>query len=156
MTATPSIPTAAHIGSDDLPWAQAGENIRLKVLQVKPEEGLWVIRNEFGPGVRVQKHRHTGPVYGFTVAGAWGYLEYDYMNRAGSYLYEPAHSVHSLYTPDDNTELTDVTFVMYGCNLNLDEDDNVESVTDGPGVLAAYYQMLEAQGEPRPNGILLG
>jgi len=44
---------------------------------------------------------------------------------------------------------------MYGCNLNLDEDGNVESVTDGPGVLEAYYLMLEAQGEPRPSNILV-
>ncbi len=150
-----AITTATHIGDEELPWADAGDNIRLKVLHVREQEGLWVIRNEFGPGVRVQKHFHTGPVFGITTSGAWGYLEYDYMNRAGSYLYEPAHSVHSLYTPDDNTEVTDVTFVMYGCNLNLDEDGNVESVTDGPGVLAAYYMMLEAQGHPRPDGILV-
>lgn len=150
-----ALPDTCHIGDDELPWAQAGENIRLKVLHVRSQEGLWVIRNQFGPGVRVQKHRHTGPVFGITTAGAWGYLEYDYMNRAGSYLYEPAHSVHSLYTPDDNTETTDVTFVMFGSNLNLDADGNVESITDGPGVLEAYYHMLEAQGEPRPDNILV-
>lgn len=150
-----AMPDTCHIGDGELPWANAGENIRLKVLHVRSQEGLWVIRNQFGPGVRVQKHRHTGPVFGITSSGAWGYLEYDYMNRAGSYLYEPAHSEHSLYTPDDNTEPTDVTFVMYGCNLNLDEDGNVESVTDGPGVLEAYYLMLEAQGEPRPSNILV-
>lgn len=147
-------PTACHIGHDDLPWAQAGPGIRLKVLQVRQEESLWVIRNQFGPGTEVQTHRHTGQVYGITLAGAWGYREADFLNTAGSYLYEPAHSVHTLYTPDDIEEWADVIFVMYGANLNLDADGNVESVTDGPGVLAAYYALLEAQGLPAPEGIL--
>ncbi|MYK77356.1 MAG: cupin, partial [Acidimicrobiaceae bacterium] len=51
----------------------------------------------------------------------------------------------------DNTEPTDVWFQIHGVNLNLDADGNVESITDGPGVLAAYYAMCEAQGLPRPN-----
>lgn len=149
------IPTACHVGDDDLPWAEAGAGIRLKVLQVRQEEGLWVIRNQFGPGTEVQTHRHTGQVFGITLAGTWGYKESDFLNSAGSYLYEPAHSVHSLYTPADATEWADVIFVMYGANLNLDADGNVESVTDGPGVLAAYQALLQAQGEPIPEGILL-
>lgn len=36
-------------------------------------------------------------------------------------------------------------------NLNLNADGNVESITDGPGLLAVYYAMCEAQGLPRPN-----
>ncbi|MCY4422996.1 MAG: hypothetical protein OXC06_08000 [Acidimicrobiaceae bacterium] len=36
-------------------------------------------------------------------------------------------------------------------NLNLDADGDIESVTDGPGVLAAYYDLCEAQGLRRPN-----
>jgi hypothetical protein len=40
---------------------------------------------------------------------------------------------------------------MYGVNLNLDADGNVESVADGAGSLAAYYALCEAQGLPRPN-----
>ena len=30
-------------------------------------------------------------------------------------------------------------------------DENVESVTDGAGTLAAYYMLCEAEGLPRPN-----
>ena len=37
-----------------------------------------------------------------------------------------------------------------GVNLNL-LAGNVESVTDGPGVLAAYYALCEARGLPRPS-----
>lgn len=146
-------PSAEHVAADDLPWADAG-TLQLKVLQVRESEGLWVVQNRFDPGVEVARHRHTGPVYAVTSAGAWGYRENDFLNRAGSYLYEPANSVHTLYTPDDNTEVTDVVFVIFGANLNLDADGNVESVTDGASVLAGYYALLEAQGIARPNGIL--
>ena len=44
---------------------------------------------------------------------------------------------------------------MYGANLNLDADGNVESVTDGAGTLAAYYALCEVEGFPRPN-VLVG
>jgi hypothetical protein len=39
---------------------------------------------------------------------------------------------------------------MYGANLNLDADGNVESVFDGPGTLQAYYLLAEAEGKPCP------
>jgi quercetin dioxygenase-like cupin family protein len=148
MTLTSEMPTAVHVGADELPWADIGGGSKLKVLQVKEQEGLWIVANIFQAGYEVQKHRHTGPVWGYTVSGAWKYKEYDYVNRAGSFLYEPAGSVHTLQCVEDDTL---VWFHMYGANLNLDADDNVESVTDGAGTLAAYYALCEAEGLPRPN-----
>ena len=150
MTLT-EIPTAIHRGDDELPWVDIGEGSLLKVLQIKEREGLWVIRNRFMPGYQVQTHKHTGPVYGYTVSGAWKYKEYDYVNRAGSFLFEPAGSVHTLTCIEDNTQ---VWFQMYGVNLNLDADGNIDSVADGPGALAAYYALCEAQGHPRPNVVV--
>jgi hypothetical protein len=49
---------------------------------------------------------------------------------------------------------THVWFQMYGVNLNLDADGNIESVFDGPGTLEAYYALAEAEGFPRPNVIV--
>ncbi len=148
MTLAEAIPTAVHVGADELPWADIGGGSRLKVLQVKEKEGLWIVQNRFQAGYEVQTHRHTGPVWGYTVSGAWKYKEYDYVNRAGSFLYEPAGSVHTLQCIEDETL---VWFHMYGANLNLDADGNVESVIDGASALAAYYALCEAQGLPRPN-----
>jgi quercetin dioxygenase-like cupin family protein len=148
MTMTAETPTAIHVGADDLPWVDIGDGSKLKVIQVKEREGLWIVENIFQNGYVVQKHRHTGPVWGYTVSGAWKYKEYDYVNRAGSFLYEPAGSVHTLECIEDDTQ---VWFHMYGANLNLDADGNVESVFDGAGALAAYYALCEAEGLPRPN-----
>ena len=142
------VPTAIHRGDDELPWVDIGEGSLLKVLQVKEREGLWVIRNRFMPGYDVQTHKHTGPVYAFTTSGAWRYKESDFVNTAGSFLYEPAGSVHTLTVPDDNTEPTDVFFAIWGANLNLDADGNVEAVVDAGLILSAYYLMCEAAGLP--------
>ena len=148
MTMTNLAPSAVHVGVDDLPWAEIGGGNKLKVLQVKEREGLWIVQNIFQAGFEVQKHRHTGPVWGYTVSGAWKYKEYDYVNRAGSFLYEPAGSVHTLQCVEDDTL---VWFHMYGSNLNLDAVGNVESVTDGANTLQAYYLLIESQGLARPN-----
>ena len=148
MTTTQFHPTAVHIGADDLPFAPVPDGTMLKVLQVREREGLWIIRTIFPAGYEVQTHRHTGPVWGYTISGAWKYKEYEYVNRAGSFLYEPAGSVHTLQCIEDNTH---VWFHMYGVNLNLDENDNVESVADGAGSLAFYLAMCEQMGLPRPN-----
>jgi 2,4'-dihydroxyacetophenone dioxygenase len=102
----------------------------------------------------VQTHRHTGPVWGYTNSGAWKYKEYDYVNRAGSFLYEPAGSVHTLMVPEDTVGMTDVWFQIYGANLNLDPDGNIEMVTDASTVLRSYMNRCEKQGLPRPNVVV--
>ncbi len=142
------------VSSDDAPWADTGMGILLKIVRFDPQHGTWVIYNRFQPGVQLQTHRHTGSVDAFTSAGRWHYLEYDFYVTEGSYLYEPANSVHTLHVPEDNVGETDVAFTIEGALLNLAEDGSVESVSDGANTLAAYYAMLEAQGDPRPNGII--
>ncbi|RMH80839.1 MAG: cupin [Actinomyces sp.] len=147
-TVADPVPAAIHRGDDELPWVSVGDGVELKVLMVRDD--LWVIRNRFAPGVVVPTHRHTGAVYAHTLAGSWKYAEYPEVNRAGSFLYEPPGSVHTLTVPADNDGPTDVIFQIHGANLNLDADGRVESVTDGPGVLAAYLAVCEAAGLPRP------
>ncbi len=150
IATTDTAPEAQHVGADDLPFVDIGGGNKLKVLQVHPKEGLWIVENVFQTGFEVQTHRHTGPVWGYTSSGAWKYKEYDYVNRAGSFLFEPAGSVHTLTCIEADTR---VWFHMYGVNLNLGPDGSVESVTDGAGSLAAYYALCESQGLPRPNVI---
>ena len=58
-------------------WTRPG-GIWLKVLRVDPSSGVWVVRNRFEPGTRLQTHRHSGPVDGYTISGRWHYLEYDF------------------------------------------------------------------------------
>lgn len=138
--------TAAHRGEDELPFITLPDGTGLQLLQVDLAAGVWVVRNHFPPGVTVQTHKHTGHVYAFTQSGSWFYREYpDVVNRAGSYLYEPAGSVHTLHVPDSNDGVTDVWFTIYGANLNLDKDGNVELVVDAHSLLPFYRLMCKEQ-----------
>jgi 2,4'-dihydroxyacetophenone dioxygenase len=150
---TTLLPLVGHVREEDLPWVWI-DKVGLQVLRVNADTGVWVVRNRFQPGAQVQRHRHTGPVHGFTIAGCWRYAEYGIDYPAGTFVFEPANSVHTLTVPEENTELTDVVFVMEGANLNLAEDGSVESVTDGSSTLAAYRKLCEAQGFEVPSGVL--
>jgi len=141
-------PEAVHIGRDELPYVDIGDGSQLRVLQVKPKEGLWIVENIFQAGMEIDTHKHTGPVWGYTRSGAWKYKEYDYVNRAGSFLYEPAGSVHTLQCIEDDTQ---VWFQMYGSNINLDAEGNITSVVDGALTLEFYLGMCEEKGLPKPN-----
>jgi quercetin dioxygenase-like cupin family protein len=150
MTAI-EVPTAVLRHEEELPFVDLGDGSTLQLLQADVDAGIWVVRTRFQPGMTVDTHKHTGPVYAYTTQGAWYYLEYpDSVNLPGSYLFEPAGSIHTLHVPESNTEITDVFFVIHGANLNLDADGNVTTVIDAGGIREFYLAMCEAGGHPRP------
>ena len=146
---------ARHVGEDEVPWVtNPSVGARMRLLQVRLEDQMWVLHGMMPAGMTAARHRHTGPVLGFTMSGAWRYLEHEFENRAGSYLYEPAGSVHTLSVPAENTEPTETLFVQYGEVLYLDDDDEVVHVSNAQTNLALYYEACEAANLPRPNAIL--
>ncbi len=139
-----------------MPFVALGDGTHIQVLHTDVDAGLWVVRTRFEPGVVIATHRHTGPVYAFTVAGRWKYAEYPEVNTAGSYLFEPAGSVHTLTVPTDNDGLTDVWFAVWGANLNLDEAGNVVDIVDARVIRDGYLALCEANGVARPDFIDAG
>ena len=146
-------PPALHRGESDLPFVPYQEGVTFQLIQVDIEAGFFVVRVRGEPGRTIQRHKHTGEIFAFTSVGSWKYLEYPEINTAGSYLYEPAGSVHTLHFPETNTEVTDVSFVLHGANLNLDSEGNVESVLDAGAALAVYCAACQDAGLPYPNVI---
>jgi 2,4'-dihydroxyacetophenone dioxygenase len=144
------VPAALHRGERELPFVAYQEGVQFQLLQADIEGGLWVVRVKAQPGVTIQKHKHTGEVFAFTLAGSWRYLEYPEINTAGSYLYEPAGSVHTLHMPKTNTGITDIWFAIRGANLNLDDKGNVEAVIDAAAVLEIYLTGCRAAGVTNP------
>ena len=149
----PGIPEALHRAEKDLPFVEYQEGVVFQLLHADVAAGLWVIRVRFQPGVTIQRHRHAGEVFAFTLQGSWKYLEYPQVNLAGSYLYEPPGSIHTLHVPDTNKEVTDVWFAIRGANLNLDKAGNVESVLDAGAVLEIYRAVCEKSGHAHPDVI---
>ena len=145
---------AIHRGESELPFLQFGEGVELQLLQVDLDQGLWIVRTRFQPGITIPTHKHTGAVFAVTLAGSWKYLEYPEVNTAGSYLYEPAGSVHTLHVPETEKAVTDVWFAIYGANLNLDGNGNVEAVIDAELVYNYYRTACREQGLGDPPVIL--
>ena len=99
------------------------------------------------PGARVVTHYHTGHVYAVTLQGRWFYEESpEEVSEAGSYLFEPAGSTHTLCTPADVEGDTVVWFAVFGANINLGEDGEVLSVVDAHAALEMYETYCDALG----------
>jgi quercetin dioxygenase-like cupin family protein len=155
------VPESFHSASDALPWADnwAGDpGIKLKVMMADIEGGRFAVRMLFAPGLTVATHKHTGEIHAFTLAGEWSYTEYPDSppNRAGSYLFEPPGSTHTLKVADHVEGYTDVLFIMYGAMLHLGPAGEIVGVTDAESVLREYPQLLREQGKAVPPTIPVG
>ena len=146
-----AIPAALHRNEADLPFVSDMPGYSFMLAHVNLDDGLWVIHTRLEPGTALQTHRHTWAVLGFTLNGRWRYAEYGFDYLAGSHIYEPANSTHTLTAPADNTERTDIWFAVWGANLLLDADGNITAVRDAAAVLSSYYELCEKAGLPRPN-----
>ena len=148
---------AMHIGADTrLPYVDLGDGSALQLLQVDLNQGIWITRVRFSPGCTIDRHYHTGCVFAVTLKGHWYYKEYpDAVNGPGSYLFEPAGSVHTLTVDADAAGAAEVWFAVYGANVNLDEQGQVISVIDAQGVLNAYRELAAAEGADLPELIVI-
>ena len=151
--ALPNVPVSFHRAEEELPFVPYQDGVVFQLLHVDIEAGLWVVRVRFDAGVTIQRHKHTGEVFAFTLSGSWKYLEYPEINTAGSYLYEPAGSVHTLHVPASNEEITDVWFAIRGANLDLDSEGNVENVIDAGTILEVYRARCAEAGFSAPDVI---
>ena len=150
-----------HADTDALPWAEgwAGDaRIRLKLLMADIEGQRFAVRMQFAPGVTAVPHKHTGEVHAFTLAGRWRYLDYPDSpdNVAGSYLFEPPGTTHTLQIDGAISETTDVLYVIYGAMLHMDERGTIIGVTDAESCLEEYPRLLREQGKAVPDAIAIG
>lgn len=124
-----------------------GPGVHFKPLRLDLELGEWVVLATFAPGVELPLHYHTGAVDALTLTGSWHYVEYPKQAQtAGSYLYEPGASVHTLKVPDDNTEDTTVLFRVTGANINFNQDGTFHSILDAALIAHLTSALGEAQG----------
>lgn len=157
----PSAPPALHVATDDVPWVDdwlGVPGIRMKVLHADVEGGVFVVRVGFAPGIQLPTHLHTGTVHAYTFSGEWSYLEDPDSppNRAGSYLYEPAGSTHTLRVADHVSEETDALFVVHGAMVLYDDAGDVLDVIDAATHRRDYLRLVAEQGKPVPQIIAGG
>lgn len=143
--------TLLTLNSNDLPLYKDAlpgvPGIDVQPLMLDTHNGVWVIRAIFHPGVILPTHYHTGSVHLWTLSGKWNYLEYpDQPQTAGSYLYEPGSSVHTLAVPADNTEPTEMLMVVQGSNVNFDADGNYVGLLDANSIVLLIDHLIRERG----------
>ena len=125
----------------------AGPGMHFQPLYLDPETGVWTVMATFAPGTSMPTYLHTGAVHAYTLKGSWIYREYaDQVQTPGSYLYEPASSMHTLWVPDTNTEDTVVLFIVYGANVGFTDDGKFDSMLDAMTVQKLTEQWADAHG----------
>ncbi len=147
MPETLDAPVTRHVKVDDLPWADWWL-LEAKVIRVAEDASSYTLMTRMPPGTRLPKHRHLGPVSGFTFQGTWRYLEYDWSATEGSFIYEPPGSVHTLVVEGDVPAI--VIFEITGGLVLFDENDNVVGYEDAESARDRYRMALEAKGQPLP------
>lgn len=150
-----------HSDSEHLPWAEnwSGDPaIQLKLLMADIEGSRYAVRMRFRAGLQIVPHKHTGEVHAFTIGGKWSYLEYpdSPANVAGSYLFEPPGTTHTLKIADDAGDWTEIIFILYGAMLHQDETGAVIGVTDAQSVIEEYTRLLREQGAAVPDRMPIG
>jgi 2,4'-dihydroxyacetophenone dioxygenase len=146
-----------HIGEDELPYVEAGDGSAVQLLHVDLPQGLWILKMRMPPAYKVLTHYHTGFVYAVTLQGSWHYVESPAaVNKAGSYLYEPAGSLHTLTTPVDAKGDTIVWFAVHGANVNVDAEGRIVSIIDARTALDIYRGSCRALGLDYGKLIVVG
>ena len=121
--------------------------IHIQPLRIDVERGEWVFLATLAPGCALPLHYHTGAAQVWTIQGRWLYHEYpDQPQVAGSYLYEPGGSVHTFYTPEDNTEDTIALAWIEGAQVSFNEDGSFHSVMDAVTLKYLLETATAAQG----------
>ncbi|WP_434106199.1 2,4'-dihydroxyacetophenone dioxygenase family protein [Paraburkholderia caffeinilytica] len=154
-----AIPEALQINTEQLPYVDnwGAPGLKFQLLMADVENAVFAVHIKFPPGIQLPPHHHTGAVHAYTLSGEWGYLEYpESWSKAGSYLYEPPGSAHTLKVADHNTEETSVFFVIHGAMLILDASGKVASVLDAASHIKDWAKALSEEGKPVPKIIVGG
>ena len=113
----------------DNKWYGLGKMGMVRPLLFDVANGGWVsILKAEGKGA-IQRHRHASPVTAWTLEGAWGYREHDWVARAGSFAYEPAGHIHTLYIDPEVGHMTAI-FHVNGPLIYVDEPGNPTDYDD--------------------------
>jgi 2,4'-dihydroxyacetophenone dioxygenase len=126
-------------------WMPLGEGEWMRPLVLNPVQGSWASLFKVLGARVLGRHRHLSPVTGWTVSGAWGYLERDWIARAGSFIFEPAGDTHTLFVDKDAGHMIAV-YHMYGPSLSIDERGEVTDYTDVTKRTEQYLKHCESVG----------
>ena len=134
---------ALYIPANDTPWFPYGEGgCEVQLIQADPTTGQWIIRLRGPSGGNLGIHRHYGTVFGFTLRGAWRYLEHEWVSRSGDIVQETPGSVHTLVLVDESEML----FLVEGALEYLDRQGKTLAHEDWRSITDKYLDFCTQRG----------
>lgn len=133
------------------PWVPFVENVWIRHLSfdVRTNTAANVLRVDSGGFLG--RHRHRGPVSGYTLEGSWRYLEYDWVAHAGHFVRESPGRSHTLVSDEGMKTM----FWLNGALEFLDEDDQILEIVDVFWFINHYTSYCEEQGIPINQALFL-
>lgn len=98
---------------DDNLWVPTSDSVSFKPLLLNTSAGYYVNLLRVRKSGVLSRHRHTGAVHAFVLKGRWYYLEHDWIAEEKSFAYEPPGETHTLFVPEDVTEMITL-FMVHG------------------------------------------
>ena len=135
-----------YIGADEetSPWIPFVENVWIRHLtfDIRNSTAVNILRVDAGGSLG--RHRHRGPVLGFTIEGSWRYLEYDWVARPGDFVRESPGRTHTLVSDEGMRTL----FWLNGPLEFLDEAERVTDTIDVFWFIDHYEAYCEEHALP--------
>lgn len=128
---------------DDNLWVPTSDSVSFKPLLLNTSAGYYVNLLRVKKSGILSRHRHTGAVHAFVIKGRWYYLEHDWIAEEKSFAYEPPGETHTLYVPEDVTEMVTL-FMVNGGYTYVDPYGNAVGYED-------VFTKLEATREHYRN-----
>ena len=109
--------------ADALPWVPLAPGFSFKLLRAPSDDDTWVEMLRLDPGTVIPRHRHTGEVHAYQLAGQRELIDDGTVVGPGSYVFEPAGNVDSWRAVGDVPLIIFVT--VRGAIEYLDDHDTV-------------------------------
>ncbi|MCI0573448.1 MAG: cupin domain-containing protein [Myxococcaceae bacterium] len=132
------------VDTERIPWIPMGRpGLSFKPLRFFRGDGsMYLFRVE--PGTVIPRHRHTGEVHGFNLAGRRKLLDTGEVIGPGTYVYEPPGNVDSWMVIGDEPVILHIT--IRGAVEYLGEDGEVLSRAEPGARLESYRRWCEENG----------
>jgi hypothetical protein len=121
----------------------------MQLLRCSVEENSFTNLIRYPAGVQLATHLHTGHVHAYTFSGRWRYLEYDWEAGPGSYVSEPAGTVHTLKIEEETLAL----FIVNGGFIYFGPDGAFLRYQDAATTLADVQAALAVDGLELPPSV---
>jgi quercetin dioxygenase-like cupin family protein len=89
------LPASPVADAEAMPWVPIAPGFSFKLIRATTDDDVWVELLRIEPGTTIPRHRHTGEVHAYTLAGQRELLDTGEIVGPGSYVYEPSGNVDS-------------------------------------------------------------